>query len=142
MLRADASSGIDFNVSHTRDFGLIGVALALLLRRRAPWGGALLRSRRAAAALLLHLLTRAFGGGWRVSPPGFAAIFRYWTCKEAMSKATGDGLAAPFRRLDVELAETPRLLDGWPPSDRRGGPCSRPPCTDLVRNEFAIWSGA
>jgi hypothetical protein len=32
-----------------------------------------------------------------------------------MSKATGDGLAAPFRRLDVDLAEPPRLRDGPPP---------------------------
>ena len=42
-------------------------------------------------------------------------FLRHWTCKEAMSKATGDGLAAPFRKLDVELSDPPRLLDGPPP---------------------------
>jgi len=40
---------------------------------------------------------------------------RYWTCKEAMSKATADGLIAPFGRLDVELSDTPRLVDGPAP---------------------------
>jgi 4'-phosphopantetheinyl transferase len=42
-------------------------------------------------------------------------FLRYWTCKEAMSKATGDGLIAPFRNLSVELAERPRLIAGPPP---------------------------
>jgi hypothetical protein len=32
-----------------------------------------------------------------------------------MSKATGDGLAAPFRQLDVVLSDPPRLLAGPPP---------------------------
>jgi hypothetical protein len=32
-----------------------------------------------------------------------------------MSKATGDGLIAPFGRLDVALSDAPRLLDGPPP---------------------------
>ena len=42
-------------------------------------------------------------------------FLRYWTCKEAMSKATGDGLSAPFRRLEVKLADTFELLAGPPP---------------------------
>ena len=32
-----------------------------------------------------------------------------------MSKATGDGLIAPFRQLDVDLANPPRLRAGPPP---------------------------
>ena len=32
-----------------------------------------------------------------------------------MSKATGDGLIAPMRQLDVDLAPTPRLRAGPPP---------------------------
>ena len=38
-------------------------------------------------------------------------FLRYWTCKEAMSKATGDGLAAPFRELEVDL-DAPSLAKG------------------------------
>ncbi|MFO1302812.1 MAG: 4'-phosphopantetheinyl transferase superfamily protein [Burkholderiales bacterium] len=47
------------------------------------------------------------------------ALLRLWTCKEAMSKATGDALAAPFRRLDVELAPAPALAAGPAPYDPR-----------------------
>ena len=42
-------------------------------------------------------------------------FLRYWTCKEAMSKATGDGLIAPFARLDVDTGAALQLLDGPPP---------------------------
>ena len=42
-------------------------------------------------------------------------FLRYWTCKEAMSKATGDGLSAPFAHLDVDTRSALTLLDGPPP---------------------------
>ena len=40
-----------------------------------------------------------------------ARFLKYWTCKEAMSKATGDGLIAPFAQIHVDIAG-PQLLDG------------------------------
>lgn len=43
------------------------------------------------------------------------AFLRLWTCKEAMSKATGQALSAPLRTLDVELAPSLRLAGGPPP---------------------------
>ena len=69
-------------------------------------------------------------------------FLRHWTCKEAMSKATGDGLAAPFRRLDVELADPPRLLDGPPPylPDRWSLRHADLPAEWLAT--VAIWRGA
>ena len=42
-------------------------------------------------------------------------FLRAWTCKEAMSKATGDGLLAPFREIDVDSGAVPGLNAGPPP---------------------------
>jgi phosphopantetheinyl transferase len=88
-------------------------------------------------------VSTARGSRWRISTDERRKRFlRYWTCKEAMSKATGDGLAAPFRRLDVELAETPRLLDGPPPYDAARWTLRSAAVPATWFATVAIWSGA
>jgi 4'-phosphopantetheinyl transferase len=113
----DPRSGIDFNVSHTAGVAFIGIAhgafadtrIGVDIERIDRDVGVdrlarkfLTATERATLANLgLHERRRRF--------------VRYWTCKEAMSKATGDGLIAPFGRLDVALSESPRLVDGPAP---------------------------
>lgn len=114
---ADAGSGIDFNVSHTRGVALIAVARGLPGDTRV--GVDIEHRDRATGADRLarkFLTPREQATLSGLDPDARRQRFlRHWTCKEAMSKATGDGLAAPFRRLDVELADPPRLLDGPAP---------------------------
>jgi 4'-phosphopantetheinyl transferase len=43
------------------------------------------------------------------------ALLRLWTCKEAMSKATGDAMSAPFRRISIADDDELRLVAGPPP---------------------------
>jgi phosphopantetheinyl transferase len=43
------------------------------------------------------------------------AFLRRWTCKEAMSKATGDALLAPFRAIDVDCRDGLALRAGPAP---------------------------
>jgi 4'-phosphopantetheinyl transferase len=115
---ADAAIDIDFNVSHTAGVALIATLAAD--RGRLRIGVDVERSDRAVGADRLarkFLTPREQAAAAGLSPDERRLRFlRYWTCKEAMSKATGDGLIAPFRKLDVDLDPEPRLVDGPPPS--------------------------
>ena len=108
---------VDFNVSHTGNVALIGV-----LRRAGRNLRIGVDVERAAREVGADRLARKFlSDAERATMANLAPddrrrhFLRYWTCKEAMSKATGDGLIAPFRRIEVDLRETPRLVDGPPP---------------------------
>jgi 4'-phosphopantetheinyl transferase len=108
---------VDFNVSHTHEFSLVGIAHArgedlrigvdIECTDRDVGADRLARkflTARESAALA------ALGDDARRR-----RFLHHWTCKEAMSKATGDGLAAPFRQLDVDTEGAPRLVGGPPP---------------------------
>ncbi len=73
--------------------------------------------------------------------PRRRALLRLWTCKEAMSKATGDALSAPFRRMEVALATDLALRDGPAPylsPDWRLVAARAPPAFVAT---VALWSG-
>jgi 4'-phosphopantetheinyl transferase len=113
----DPGIAIDFNVSHTSGVALIATLAAD--RSRSRIGADVERRDREVGA---EKLARKFltpgeqAAVAAVSPEERRMRFlRYWTCKEAMSKATGDGLIAPFRKLDIALDPEPRLVDGPPP---------------------------
>ncbi|MET0682684.1 MAG: 4'-phosphopantetheinyl transferase superfamily protein [Casimicrobiaceae bacterium] len=114
---ADDLARVDFNVSHTRGVAL--VAIARDLPRRTRVGVDIEHRDREVGAdqLARKFLTPGEQATLADLPPalGRQRFLRYWTCKEAMSKATGDGLIAPFRQLDVDLANPPRLRAGPPP---------------------------
>ena len=112
-----ADAALDFNVSHTRGIALIGIGDAL------PTGIRLgVDVEHAQREVNAEGLARKF-----LSENEQARLvtmqaderrrhfLRLWTCKEAMSKATGDALSAPFRRLDVSLVGGPVLVAGPPP---------------------------
>ncbi|HLW13514.1 MAG TPA: 4'-phosphopantetheinyl transferase superfamily protein [Casimicrobiaceae bacterium] len=99
QLAGDAT--LDFNVSHTGEVALVGtlsdarvgVDVERIDRRINTAGIAskfLTDNERAAIAPLDAESARR-------------AVLTLWTCKEAMSKATGDALSAPFASLDVDL---------------------------------------
>jgi 4'-phosphopantetheinyl transferase len=107
----------DFNVSHTCGMALVGIADALPAGTRI--GVDVEHGQRKVNA---DLLSRKFlsdreraGLAPLTAEQRRRGFLRLWTCKEAMSKATGDGLIAPFRRLDVGLLDALRLLAGPPP---------------------------
>jgi 4'-phosphopantetheinyl transferase len=104
---------IDFNVSHTADAALIG------LTRDGRIGVDVERADRAihSAGLARRILTDRERAAL---PPNDddairSRILRLWTCKEALAKATGDALSAPFGRIDIEIESALALAGGPAP---------------------------
>ncbi|MCC6869732.1 MAG: 4'-phosphopantetheinyl transferase superfamily protein [Burkholderiales bacterium] len=104
---------LDFNVSHTRATALFAITHAKRIGVDIEHAGRTLNVAGIARKFMtpqeqatLHALdddTRR------------RHLLLLWTCKEAMSKATGDALAAPFRDLDVRATEQRELVAGPPP---------------------------
>jgi len=112
---------LDFNVSHTKESALIAIACGL--PRGARIGVDIERADRTVDAdglarkFMCERERRSLGA---LDPDARRRRFlRLWTCKEAMAKATGDALSAPFRAIEVDLAAEPRLVAGMPPYDPR-----------------------
>jgi 4'-phosphopantetheinyl transferase len=113
----DASTGPDFNVSHTGNFALIALGAGLAPGERI--GVDVERADRMVNVERLSrkvLTARERGDDAMLDPDARRrACLRRWTCKEAMSKATGDALSAPFGRLDIDISSCPVLRDGPAP---------------------------
>jgi 4'-phosphopantetheinyl transferase len=110
----DTGGAPDFNVSHTRDAAVIALSTTRIV------GVDLERVDRAvdAARLARKFLAQSEREAMAAldSDAARRRFLRLWTCKEAMSKATGDGLAAPMGRLAVAATNDGwRLRDGPPP---------------------------
>lgn len=128
---------LDFNVSHTADVALIGATRDARigvdverLDREINVGGIARKfltqtERRALADLDADSARRR--------------VLRLWTCKEAISKSTGDALSAPFGSLDVALGDAPRLCAGPAPYEpSRWTLHSAPVPADFVAT-VALW---
>jgi len=105
----------DFNVSNTASVALIGVCRDATARIGVDveHGERRLDHARLARKFLTaderHDLEPFDDDGHR------RAFLRLWTCKEAMSKATGDALRAPIGRMTVSRTPELRLADGPAP---------------------------
>ena len=144
----DDHNSLDFNVSHTDGVALIGI---FAQPHHARIGVDIERVDRVVNADRLapkYLTARERSQLEPLDQVGRKGQFlRLWTCKEAMSKATGDALSAPFGALDVDLrrensADHPQLIDGpspYVPADWRLLNAAVP--SDFYAT-VAIWSAA
>jgi len=112
-----AEASLDFNMSHTCGMALIGIADALPAGMRIGVDVEHAQRRVNVDGLSRKFLTERERALLAPLPEDMRrrGFLRLWTCKEAMSKATGDALAAPFRRLDVSLDGGPALAAGPAP---------------------------
>lgn len=110
--RIDIANAPDFNVSHTRECALIAIGNGSGDRVGIDIEH---RDRITAADKLAR---KFLGAGEQERLARYAPtvqrerFLRWWTCKEAMSKATGDGLSAPFARIAVDIDPHPIVLAG------------------------------
>ncbi|MEP7063635.1 MAG: 4'-phosphopantetheinyl transferase superfamily protein [Betaproteobacteria bacterium] len=108
----DLAGAPDFNVSHTRDAAVIAISTS------ARIGVDLERRDRAvdAARIARKFLTARERAGMDALEADACRehFLRIWTCKEAMSKATGDGLSAPLGKLSVGVGDRELRLDDGP----------------------------
>jgi 4'-phosphopantetheinyl transferase len=98
----DPACDLRFNVSHAGDRALIAIATGFDV-------GVDVEAQRRVddlASLAASILCAEDLEHWRAAETkeGPAAFFRIWTCKEAVAKAIGCGLAMDFRSLRISLA--------------------------------------
>ena len=108
---------LDFNVTHTRGVALIahlerpgfrvGVDIEAVDRTLAHDGLA----RKFLTARERETIADLDDDGRR------RAFLRLWTCKEAMSKATGDGISAPFGEIGIDRPGRLVVVEGDGPYD-------------------------
>lgn len=109
---ADAD-GLDFNVSHTGAVALFGFAEGRRIGIDIEHGERQLNVDGIARKFMAPDEQMALA---RLEPDvRRRALLRLWTCKEAMSKATGDALSAPFRKISIAGDGEWRLSAGPPP---------------------------
>ena len=131
---------IDFNVTHTGDaamFALVeagGVRIGVDLERASRDVNANGLARRVCTSREREALATLDEHARRL------AFLRLWTCKEAMSKATGDALAAPFRHLDVAREPDIALVAGPPPYTPRDWTLNAVEVPDGFIGTVALWS--
>lgn len=111
-----AGVALDFNVSHTRGMALIGIATnlpaALRIGVDVEHGERLVNADGLSRKFLSPREQATLGP--MTQDQRRREFLRLWTCKEAMSKATGDALSAPFRHLDIATSADGAALIAGP----------------------------
>nr|WP_242039720.1 4'-phosphopantetheinyl transferase HetI [Anabaena sphaerica] len=98
-----ANSGLFFNLSHSQDLGLCGISYQRLIGVDLEYIRPMSDLENLAKRFFL---TSEYEVIKLLSPQQQEqAFFRYWTCKEAYLKATGDGLVQ-LEQIEVDLTPT------------------------------------
>jgi 4'-phosphopantetheinyl transferase len=117
--RLAGGGGLDFSVSHSGD--LIAVAVVRDRRHDGPADRAVGVDVEQVVALREPSLPRTVLSAAEYAAfdrcqadSKVTAFFRYWVRKEAVLKATGDGLTVPLSQLTVSGPDRPAALQTWP----------------------------
>lgn len=132
---------IDFNVTHTRNVAVFAIghrpAAAIRIGVDVEHAGRSLGFDRLARKLLTGEERAALTALDEDSRR--RRFLETWTCKEAMSKATGDGLSAPFSRFAVDPGAMPAVIAGPPPYEPSAWRLHRVAMPDDFLLTVALW---
>ena len=114
--------GVEFNVSHSEDFALLGVSAKRTLGVDVESRRHRLRRDELAERFFFTAEQRVYAA--LPESLKFPAFYRIWTCKEAYIKAIGTGLAFPLGKFTVSahpeeppgllhVADQPQELSRW-----------------------------
>ncbi len=108
-LPTDGSAGLSFNVTNSHEMALVAVTTG----RRVGVDVEHLRPMPDALKLAARFFTAAETDALRAAPVEAlqATFFRTWTRKEAILKASGEGLSRPLNSFDVSPPHGPLLVD-------------------------------
>jgi 4'-phosphopantetheinyl transferase len=129
---------LDFNVSHTDRVMLIAIARETTVGVDVERADRVVNTAGIARRCLTAAEQRALAG--LDADAARRRVLQLWTCKEAMSKATGDALSAPFRRLDVALSSAPALVDGPAPYTPDAWTLHALPAPPAFFATLAVWT--
>jgi 4'-phosphopantetheinyl transferase len=101
---------LDFNISHTGDVAIVGLLQGARIGVDVERIDRVVNVAGIARKFLTANERRELGAA--DTDAARARLLTLWTCKEAMSKATGDALSAPFGSLDIHLSDQPLLRAG------------------------------
>jgi len=129
----------DFNVSHTGGVLLAAVGRGVTVGVDVERGARPIPT----AALARRCLTAGERADLAPLDPEGARrrVLRLWTCKEAMSKATGDAMSARFGRLDVATEPHLELRSGPVPYVPAQWTLHALPAPDDHIATLALWDG-
>ncbi len=136
---ADAGA-LDFNVSHTGGVAVFGFTVGTRIGIDIEHGERQLNVDGVARKFMAQDEQAALAA--LAADARRAALLRLWTCKEAMSKATGDALSAPFRQIAISTHEGLRVAQGptpYTPATWRLLPVAMP---GGYLATVALWHGA
>jgi len=136
--RLDGLPSIDFNVSHTGERMLVGIGHDVRLGVDVERRDRTINTEGIARKFLTDDERVALAATADVARQ---QVLRLWTCKEALSKATGDALSAPFGRIAVALEPAPRVIGGPSPYTPREWSLHSLDAGDAHFATLALWHG-
>ena len=104
---------LDFNISHTLAVALVGLVDGARIGVDVEHAERSINASGIARKFMTANERRALES--MSADAARRRVLELWTCKEAMSKATGDALAAPFGEIDVDVQAHRTLRSGPAP---------------------------